>query len=471
MKRIAAFLKWLFLIAPPVFLYFMFYIGTELDPRKLAHDRSLAVHNLGILLACVGWLAFSVIVYYRRGWFRGMFPNWFGGKWSFQKTFNKTCDQIKFHNSDPSDPRKKYFDIKTIESGHVHIHLGYQKADFISKQEQFSDAMGIHFYKVGQAFNRKSGKLPGTASVEYGFEGIPADLTFGELPKVGKGHIVLGRGAGKNPFSILPLHDIRFSLLFGDQNSGKTTLSVSLMTQLYLKGLPIIAIDFKNGERYSQFEDIGNIITATTPWEAYHIFKTLDRVSAFRSKAMRDQRKENFYLCEPVKTPSRVVPVNYPIFIFIDELEIGIDQGTRGDGSYQAGQAFKRAVAKWRSQGIWIIFSTQYPDKVLLERSFRSNISLFVGGHCEETVLMMVWHQYKNLKSMLPKGVPGRMLMNGREGFVNFQGPRIDVVEAHNLMKAENRTDSHLIRELKRVQSENAKKFASKYKAVEPLAL
>jgi len=398
----------------------------------------------------------------------GFYKKWLGFEWfkksNFEELFDNACMELKFFKFNPNNEDDILFPV-SVKGNTALITTKGQTEAFLNRVQDFSDATGLMLYRVGRAYHPEKGELPGIIKMNFTDKGLTTNIKFSDIPKTKFGDLVIGKTV--DGWMTKNINDLRYTLAFGEQGSGKTSFSESMMLQVYQFGLPLILMDFKNNERYGQLNKIGNIITTGDKWEAYHILTVLDQISAFRSRQITRQGKQHYYQCKPAKVGERIIRINYPIILFIDELYLALE-GKKG-ASAMLLNGFTRLATQKRSQGIFAHFITQYPDKQTLEGGFRPNISAYFGFRSEDAVMNMIFNKYKDLK--ISQYAKGRMFTDANVDLEQVQSPYLKEGQLKQRMKELNKNDSNLIRYLKSYVKAKQEEHSKKQKPVKMLAI
>jgi len=383
---------------------------------------------------------------------------------NFIELFHTACKELKFFKFNPNNEDDILFPV-SVKGNTAIITTKGQTEALLSKIQDFSDATGLMFYRVGRAYHPDIGQLPGVVKVNFTDKGLTTNVKFSEIPSTSYWDIIIGKTV--DGWMRKNINDLRYTLAFGEQGSGKTSGSESMMLQIHEKKLPLILMDFKNNERYGQLDKIGNIITTGDKWEAYHILKVLDEISAFRSFYIKKQGVQHYYDCKSVNIKNEIVHLNYPIILFIDELYLALEEKKGASAALLKG--FTRLATQKRSQGIFANFITQYPDKQTLEGGFRPNISAYFGYRSEDAVMNMIFNKYKDLK--IDEKAKGRMFTDADGALEQVQSPYLKKGELNQRMKALNYNDSKLIRYLKWYVAKKQAESKKNHKPVKMLAI
>lgn len=209
-------------------------------------------------------------------------------------------------------------------------------------------------------------------------------------------------------------------IIFGASGGGKSSTIATIITEAAPAGACIIIIDFKGDREYDRFRT----------WPGVHLvaqdFYSCLRAIAYAEELMNLRRSGG-------KAPTNAPDPKVPIIVIIDEVAAGVEAlrdvwpRLRGDNkSLPSDPPTIKSVGQLlrlgRSLREHVFNATQRATADYVPAEFKHNSPMKIqAGRCDGTTSQNFWDDF-DIGQTIPAKTPGRCIMQGEHGFVQFQG-------------------------------------------------
>lgn len=329
-----------------------------------------------------------------------------------------------------------------VETTHFRIRSkGITIKQIKDNKEAIERALGIFVNAVVDGKNKRGAIDRRYIDVYYSRSPMPSMVKFSHYPgDFRRGHLVFGKS--DLDWIVYSDYDCRQIGMAGENGGGKTSMILSLLTQIVCNGPEsiIIIIDFKNSYVFDAIAKLRhNIIHVTDEERARRALQFLHKEHQTRTGILKAYQAQDIYQLNQGGLTSLA-----HIWIIIDEAAQLINKNP-------ATQEAKRLVTGFcqlgRATGIHPVLATQRLAAENLGGDIKSELAVkicFRVGTAEASRLFIDTGEAHDLPV-----IPGRAILRNKNGENEvFQSLYIDIEEARGFMRQAQRKPSKISREL-----------------------